>query len=211
MSSCGLSHAGLRATCAAADAGRAFLDPVPHSWEPRGGASDAAPGGPLGSLSIRSRGGRRITGHRAGTHCCPPGPVAPATCLTHTCFVCLTVTWPRHLIQAAATTTPQPPDTRKPFLCPRPASHTLSAPPSRPLAQAQGCPPTLLHRRSVSGPFPLPQLHSFNTRSLNTLQLPGSIPGAEDPVGRSKKRNRRTSLLSWHLPSDREINNRIDN
>ena len=36
MSSCGLSHAGLRATRAAADAGRAFLGPVPRSREPRG-------------------------------------------------------------------------------------------------------------------------------------------------------------------------------
>ena len=44
VSSCGLSHTGLRATCAAADAGRAFLDPVPCSREPRGGALMPRPG-----------------------------------------------------------------------------------------------------------------------------------------------------------------------
>lgn len=168
VSSCGLSHTGLRATCAAADAGRAFLDPVPCSREPRGGALMPRPGVLWVHPPSEARGQEN---HRAqGRYTLLPtwahGPCRLPH--THTCFVCLTVTWPRHLIQAAATTTPQPPDTRKPFLCPRPASHTLSAPPSRPLAEAQGCPPRFLASPLCLRPLPRPAA-SFTQQTLTEL------------------------------------------
>lgn len=121
----------------------------------------------------------------------PTGPAAPAPRLTHT-FCCLLSVSGSHTAGASRSGCshdhPQPPTLAHSFLCPRPlpahSAHRLLAP----LAKAQVRPPRSPASPLRLRPLPLPQLHSFSKRSLNTHQILGSIPGAEDPVGRRKKK-----------------------
>lgn len=146
--------------------------------------------------------------HRAqGRDAPPPTRARSPRLLPHTHLLCVSDS---HTAGASCSGCshdhPPAPRHAQPFLCPRPASHTLSALPSRPWHKRRCVLPAPSQAPSPSRSF----IHSTK-RSLNTHQIPGCIPGAEDPIDRRKKRNRQTSLLSWHLPSDREITNRIDN
>lgn len=121
------------------------------------GRSDAVSGGPLGSPSSEEAeaGESQSTrqGCTASLHL--QGPRAPL--LPHTHLLCVSDCHTAGASHLGQPTTPSPPTCVQPFLCPRPASCTLSTPPSRPWHKRRcaSSPP-------VSGPFPLPQLHSFN-------------------------------------------------
>lgn len=93
------------------------LSPAP-GWEcSAGGALMPCPGSSGFTLQQEPE-GRRIT-ESTGKDAPPPTWARGPRLLPHTCFACLTVTRPGHLIQAAASTHPQPPTCVQPFLCPR--------------------------------------------------------------------------------------------
>lgn len=172
--------------------------PVPRSRMgvlPAGGALMPCPGGPLSDPPA----GRRAGESQSTRQGCTAAHLGPGNrSLPHTHLLCVSDCHTAGASHSGCSLDhPQPPTCAQPFLCPRPASCTLSTPPSRPW-----------HKRRCVLPLrlrPLPSrsfIHSTK-RSLNTHQVPGSVPGAEDPIGRRKKRNRQTLLLSWHLPSDR--------